>query len=363
MTVYVGSLTYRPVFKSLCCAFGKECERQGYPVKYLFSKYYEWRLSEEIRKKTTFIGNTTDIVSMMIDTLNFKCREKIRKIFTEDTPTHIYMHNYHRLNHLIAGLSKKYGSYFIQQVHEPYTENKRAHGRIDQYLIYLAEHFQGKLLEKTDIAVVSSTMASSLFNKRYRNFSGKKKLIPLLFEDLGGSIGRRQNRKYVTFVGPPVPAKGPETFLEIVDYSIKSGLNLNFLLISDSKVRDSRFYNKSNLKLFYKPKIIEEELGKLIRKSIAVLTPYKRETQSSVIPVSYMYGTPVVSSNTGGLGEFVSHKKTGYLVDKCASIDEWIEGIDYIQKNFSRMTTICRNYFVQNFSGERWGKYLDELLI
>lgn len=30
MTVYVGSLEYSPVFKSHCCAFGNECERQGY---------------------------------------------------------------------------------------------------------------------------------------------------------------------------------------------------------------------------------------------------------------------------------------------------------------------------------------------
>jgi glycosyltransferase involved in cell wall biosynthesis len=28
-----------------------------------------------------------------------------------------------------------------------------------------------------------------------------------------------------------------------------------------------------------------------------------------------MYGTPVVSSNVGGLPEFVHHKETGYLVD------------------------------------------------
>lgn len=363
MTVYVGSLKYSPVFKSHCCAFGKECEREGYTVKYLFSQYYEWMLPEEIKKETTFIGNTTDIISMIIDTLNFKCRKKIRKIFSEGNPTHIYMHNHHLLNFLIAELSEKHGSCFIQHIHEPYTENRKAHGSINQYVIYLSEHFQGKLLEKTDIAVVSSKMASYLFDKRYSNFSGKKKLIPLMYEDFGGSIGNLQDRKYVTFVGPPVPAKGPETFLEIIDHLNKSGLDLNFLLISHSKVRGSGYYSKRNLELFYKPKITDEEFGKLIQRSLMVLTPYKRETQSSVIPVSYMYGTPVVSSDTGGLAEFVSHKKTGYLVDKDARIEEWIEGIDFIRKNLSRMTTHCRNYFVENFSGGNWKKYLNDVLI
>ncbi len=362
MTVYVGSLKYSPVFKSHCCAFGKECEREGYPVKYLFSKSYEWMLPEEIKEKTTFIGNTTDFVSMVIDGLNFRCRKKIGRVFSECNATHIYMHNYHLLNHLIAELSEKHNICFIQHVHEPYTENKKAHGNINQYVIYLSEHFQERLLEKTDVSIVSSKMASSLFDRRYPNFSGKKRLIPLMFEDLGGSAENSQDRKYVTFVGPPVPAKGPETFLEIIDHSNKSGLDLDFLLISNAKVRGSRYYRKNNLELFHKPKITDEEFGKLIQRSLMVITPYKRETQSSVIPVSYMYGTPVVSSDTGGLVEFVSHKHTGYLVDKQARIEEWIEGISFVRKNFSRMTTYCRSYFVEKFSGKNWRKYLGDLL-
>ena len=362
MTVYVGSLQYRPVFKSHCRAFGEQCERQGYHVKYLFSQSYEWMLPEEIRKKTVFIGNTTDIISMLIDASSYRNRKRIIKIFTEDSPTHIYMHNYHLLNHLIADLCGKQGSCFIQHVHEPYTENKKAHGSINQYLISLSEHFQGRLLKKTDVAIVSSNLASSLFDRRYPDFSGKKKVIPLMFEDLGDSVDNLQDRRYVTFVGPPVPAKGPEIFLEIIDYSNKNGLGFNFLLISHSRIRDSKYHNKSNLELFQKPKITDAEFGKLIQRSLTVVTPYKRETQSSVIPVSYMYGTPVVSSDTGGLPEFVSHKNTGYLVKKDAGIEKWIQGIDFVRKNLPRMTAICRNYFVEHFSGENWRKHLADIL-
>lgn len=361
MTVYVGSLKYSPVYKSHCYAFGKECEKQGYSVKYLLNHGYEWMLSEEIKEKTTFVGNSIDILSMMKDAFNFENREKVRKIFSEDDPTHVYMHNYHPLNHYIAKLCKKYGSCFIQHVHEPYVENKKAHGGLHQYWLHLFEYFQGKLLEKADIAIVSSKMASSLFDKRYPSFSGKKKVIPLMYEDLGSSIHDAQDRKYVTFVGPPVPAKGPETFLEIVDYSDKN--NLDFLLISNSRINDSRYYNKSNLKILCKERITDEEFGGLIQKSLAVLTPYKRETQSSVILVSYMYGTPVVSSDTGGLSEFVFHKKTGYLLDRNAETEEWVKGINYVRENLSKMSRDCRNYFVENFSGKNWEKYLHDVLI
>jgi len=363
MRVLVGSLKYSPVYKSHCCAFGGECEKRGYSVRYLLSHAYAWMLPNKIKKKTTFVGNSVDIISAIRDLLDFRNRKKIKESFLEDSPTHVYMHNYHFLNHFIAKLCKKYGSRFIYHVHEPYVENKKAHEGLHQYWLYLFEHFQGKLLHKTDVAIVSSKMASSLFDKRYPNFSGKKKLIPLMYEDLGNPVNNVKDRRYVTFVGPPVPAKSPETFLGIVDYSERNNLGLNFLLISRSQIKESRYYNKSNLEIFYRKRMTDEEFGNLIRKSIMVVTPYKRETQSSVILVSYMYGTPIISSNTGGLAEFVSHKETGYLLDINAKAEEWIEGINYVRRNFSRMSTNCRNYFVKNFSGKNWKKYLDEILV
>jgi len=363
MTVYVGSLKYSPVFKSHCCAFGKACEEKGYSVRYLFSYEYEWMLPEGIRKKTVFIGHSIGIPSMLKDFLSFGNREKLKKAFSDDPPTHIYIHNYHFLNHFIAKLSKKCRSVFIYHVHEPYVQNKKAHGGFHQYWLYLFEHFQNKLLKNTNIAIVSSKEALYLFNIRYPNFTGKKILIPLMYEDLGVSDPDVQDRKYITFVGPPVPAKNPQKILEIIRYSNAHDLGLRFLLISRFKVKDTRFLKERNLKIFYKKRISDEEYGELIKKSIAVITPYKRETQSSVILVSYMYGTPVVSSNVGGLPEFVFHKETGYLLDVNAKAEEWIEGIKYVQKNLPQLSKNCRKHFVENFSGENWHNYLDELLI
>jgi glycosyltransferase involved in cell wall biosynthesis len=362
MTIYVGSLKYSPVFKSHCCAFGRTCEERGYHVKYLFSHEYNWMLSGEVKKKTVFIGHSTDTSSMVKDALNPKNVQLIRKIFLEDRPTHFYMHNYHLLNHYIAKLAKKYNCKFIYHVHEPYTINKKAHGGLQQYWLHLFEFFQGKLIDKADTVVLSSKMAIHLFDLKYPNFHGKKMLIPLMYEDLGDSNINLQDRKYITFVGLPVPAKNPEKFLEIVKYSNINGLSFKFLLISRKKIKNPRFYKEKNLEIFYKERISNEEYGELIKKSLAVITPYRRETQSSVILTSYMYGTPVVSSNVGGLPEFVHHRKTGYLVDLNAKIEEWIEGINYIIENFPTMSRNCRKYFEENFSGKNWEKYLNELL-
>ena len=218
------------------------------------------------------------------------------------------------------------------------------------------------LLKDTDVTIVSSIEASRLFDERYPWFRGKKVEVPLLFEDLGEDVDIVSNRKYLSFIGPPVPAKGPEIFLKIVDCASKRNLFWPFLLISRSQVDDPIFHNRSNLMIFHKNRISDEEFGDLIRTSFVVLAPYKRETQSAGILVSYMYGTPVVSSNVGGLPEFVTSGETGYIVNMDASVEDWIEAISYTLENFHRMSVNCRRYFVETFSGKNWKKYLSAVL-
>jgi glycosyltransferase involved in cell wall biosynthesis len=360
--IYVGSLKYSPVYKSHCCAFGKACEEEGYSVKYFFSREYAWMLPREVMDNTVFVGHSVGIPSMLKDWLNLKNSGMIGRAFSEANPTHVYLHNYHFLNHSVAKICRKYGCKFIYHAHEPYVKNKSAHGGLQQYWLYLNEYAEGRLLQDTDVAVLSSKEASRLFDMKYPMFRGKKVEIPLMYEDLGANTANINERKYITFVGPPLPAKGPEVFCKIVEYSAKNGLDWSFLLISRVKLSNSWINSKSNLKAFFKERISDEEFGNIIKKSLVVLTPYRRETQSSVILVSYMYGTPVVSSNVGGLPEFVRHGKTGYLVDKEAPVEEWIKGIDYVLENFGRVSENCRNYFVENFSGKNWKKYLTELL-
>lgn len=359
--IYVGSLKYSPVYKSHCCAFGEACEDEGYIVKYLFSHEYKWMLPNEIKTKTIFVGNSKDIPALLIDTLNINNLKILKKNISRDKPTHIYMHNYHLLNHYISKLGKKQGYTFIYHMHEPYVKNKSDYGGFARYWLYLNEVMVEKLLLDTDVAIVSSKEASKLFDLRYPWFQGKKKEIPLIYEDLGKEIAPKEQRKYITFVGPTMPSKGADIFLKIIDYSAKHDLGYDFLLLSRTKVNNSSFHNKANLTVFCRNRISDEDYGEIIRKSLIVLVPYKRITQSSVLLVSYMYGTPVVSSNVGGLPEFVKHEETGFLVDKDAPVEKWIEGINYTSANFARMSVNCRNYFVEAFSGKNWKKYLNVL--
>jgi glycosyltransferase involved in cell wall biosynthesis len=360
--IYVGSLEYSPVYKSHCCAFGKACEELGYQVKYLFSRKYEWLLPQSIKEKTIFIGNSTSISSMLQDSLIFKNRNLIAKAFSMDKPTHVYIHNYHLLNHYIASCCKKNNSKFIYHVHEPMVEKKSYHGGFQQYWLYLNEFMDSRLVHNTDIAVVSSKEGLRLFNKAYPWFKGKKLEIPLLYEDLGTKEEIIRSQKIVTFVGPPVPAKGPEILASIADYASKYFPEWIFMLISRQKIKNPLLIGRNNLSVYYKEFISDEEYGDLMKRSSVVLTPYKRETQSSVVLVSYMYGTPVVSSNVGGMPEFVKNGETGYLVDINAPVEEWVKAINSAMHNSQKLSIRCRSFFVNNFSGNNWKRHIKKIL-
>lgn len=361
MNVLVGSLKFTPIYKSHCCAFGNQCKKQGHNVAYIFSSEYKKMLSAELQEESIFIGTSTDIISTFQDTFNYKFRQRLKNAIIKTKPDYIYLHNYHPLNNYIATIIKRTGCKFIYHVHEPYTINKKAHGGIQQYWLYLFEYLQGRLLNNTDIAILSSKEACELFKRRYPTFKGKTKLIPLMYEDLYKGSEKTPKREYITFIGPPVPAKGPNIFLNIIDETNKQSLDYKYLLISRKKIEDSK-YQKRNLQVFHKTLISDGEIGTFLKKSIMTITPYTRATQSSVVLVSYMYGTPVISSNVGGLNEFVHQKKTGYLVDAESNIDKWIDGIRYITKNNKKLSKECRKYFVNTFSESNWSEFIPKLL-
>ena len=45
-----------------------------------------------------------------------------------------------------------------------------------------------------------------------------------------------------------------------------------------------------------------------------VVQPYKSATQSGVTQIAYHFDKPMIITDVGGLGEFVPHEKTGYVV-------------------------------------------------
>jgi len=59
--------------------------------------------------------------------------------------------------------------------------------------------------------------------------------------------------------------------------------------------------------------INNEDVSKYFSAADVVVLPYKSATQSGIIPIAYHFNLPVISTDVGGLREYVKHNKSGYL--------------------------------------------------
>ncbi len=57
-----------------------------------------------------------------------------------------------------------------------------------------------------------------------------------------------------------------------------------------------------------------EVLVSCVRRADVVVLPYRRATQSGIIQLAFGQGTPVITTNVGGLGEVVTNGRTGLVV-------------------------------------------------
>ncbi len=78
--------------------------------------------------------------------------------------------------------------------------------------------------------------------------------------------------------------------------------------------------------------VLNEEVAKYYLSSDIVVLPYRSATQSGILNVAYGFNKPVIVTNVGGLAEFVTEGKTGFVI-KPDSEDEIVKGYEeYLRK-------------------------------
>lgn len=359
----------KPDIFSELVAFGIECEKLGHKITYVFSEHCKWLVDNFCGKlEVEYVGKSFDIKSMAIDyiksyTIN---RDNIKSIFKNNIFDVVFFGNMHPSNKLIGHLAKQYGCKEIWWwLHEPYRRSKKSYGWWKKYYYFIAELMQIPFLKIVDQVIVSSVEAKCAFSKHYPWYSGKVVECPLMLLDYS-KYCKTSNPKYISFVGTAAKSKGIDQFFQLVEYaSIKKPL-LNFQIITSSNI--SKFVNnlnitaKNRLKIVSGDRISDIQLGKAIKNSIAILTPYRQTMQSGVVPAAYMHGVPIISTNVGSMAEFVQHGKTGLLVSVNATMDEWLNSIKIITQRKNMFGKNCRKYYENYHSPENWKKFIPQLI-
>lgn len=158
-----------------------------------------------------------------------------------------------------------------------------------------------------------------------------------------------QDPPYLAFLGRLSPEKGPHLAIEIAK---RSGWHLK--IAGKVDVVDREFF-ETEIKPHIDGKQIEylgeanhAQKSEIMGNAVATLFPITwREPFGLVMVESMVVGTPVIAMNMGSTPEIIAHGQTGFL---CSSVEECVAAID---KSAQLNRRRCREYVVQNFSGQR----------
>ena len=109
--------------------------------------------------------------------------------------------------------------------------------------------------------------------------------------------------------------------------------------------------------------IPNEDVADYFRATNVVVLPYIRATQSGIVQIAFSFGTPVITTEVGGLPEAVDDGKTGYLIrpadptQLAAAITRFFD--ESVESRF-RATIVGQ---VDRFSWDQEIRLIDELLI
>lgn len=354
---YIVSIKYAIGLHKEFILMGRKLKEQGIEVRYLLSRHYRWMHKEPL-SETSFVTNSSNWLTMLIDSLGFFLWRWIKLLFLlkKQRPDFLCLYNPHPLNPFIARLVKRNFPEAITALylHDPYKPDKSSYGFKKSIYIKLVEVIQKLTVRYMDYVISPSEYSAHLYKKYYPEFNGKNYIAPLLIPDKW--VNEKTERRVFSIIGGAHSATGHDTFIEIVNYAAEKDLDYEFVLISSSNI--AKYIEKltengrQKVKIVNKGSITDSEIDEVIRASYAVFRLDKEVTQSGVLPVAYMNKTPIIARDIQGLTQHVDHMKNGYVIPfECLPVDA-VKAMEYVRTNFTELSNNARRAY-----GEVWAEW------
>lgn len=214
---------------------------------------------------------------------------------------------------------------------------------------------------KIDWIITCSPNSRTVYSKLYPSHSKKVYMLPLgphmPVESSKCPPEIKNASDYYLFFGRIDRYKGVDVLLR--SYSLWPGKR-KLIIAGNGQLRpDEIKMAESDTRIILINRFIkDEEMPYLFTNARAVVLPYKDATQSGILPIAYMYGKPVISSEVIGIAQFVENGKTGYV---CSSFDSYICAYNNLEKDgtLKQMSQNARHYYEENLE---WQKNICHML-
>lgn len=361
---YIICLKYGPGHWQHMKSFASCLHNRNYNIRFILSRTFKW-MNKEFTDDTSYLtASRKSFLSVLGDVIIFSVFRwfSFVRILKKYEVSAVLFALWHPLNFFVAKIIKKIHPEvkILYWMHEPYKEDKSDH-KGKELAFTIIEYLQEVLLPLVDIVILHSMRAFNAFKFRYPHYKGEVRVIPLGYKDECKPESAASRAFDITFIGNAAKAKGIDAFFEIVKKNMEIGAGLALQLVTSSRI--DTYLNglqagwEKYLKVINKPAISDDEMREACAISYSVITPYKETTQSGVIPVAFMNGTPVIGTDIEGLHEYITDKINGVYIPKNFSYSDVASALNYIKANFSEMSQNARKSFQEIWSDRNWDKY------
>lgn len=186
-----------------------------------------------------------------------------------------------------------------------------------------------------------------------RNINIKKlSLPPVLNIDYKKKLkSLKKDKICIIFFGRLLKYKGIELLLDSVN-QIQDRINIHLTIAGSGNLSTyKKKIDKINNISIFNDWLKDIDIIKLFDENDICVLPYLESSQSGVVPISFMTGTPIIATNVGGLKEQITNNYNGVIVDKnIKSLTDAILSIYNNKNTYNKFSIACHNTFETKFS-------------
>ena len=316
--------------------------------------YFERKLLKS--KITTVIGDVTECNNDIKEVGELLKRNNYAMVITTDTSSFTIR--------VIKYLKSICSNIFtVITVHDAVHHPSFNASLKSKYYYWSSNLFRERCLVSADCLLFLSSSNMDIFKKTYPNINCYLVCMPLgahipNVKEMKPTELNQSESDYFLFFGRLEKYKCVGNFLKA--YNEHKGTKCDFVIAGNGTLTDEEkeLISLNDRVILIQRYISDEEMVWLFKNSKASVLPYIEASQSGIIPISYYYSKPVITSNIKGLTQFVENGSTGII---CNSKEDYINAMKAIEndKIYESMTFEARNYYDHHLN---WSNNLKEAI-
>ena len=224
-----------------------------------------------------------------------------------------------------------------------------------------------KAAKRADAIIVSSEWAENSFINNYHCIPRKiyVSMFPAYLPDRFEEKKYKRDQLRMLFVGVERERKGADIAIQAF-MSLREKMNNCEVILDIVGLNNEKNLNVNNLNFWGRlDKLNEKDLNifiDLYKKASLFILPTRAECAGIVFSEACLYGLPIFTTNTGGIGSYVVDGYNGFKLDLSA------DGVDFanaIEKNFDSLPILsvnARSFYENNLSVSIWQKKFDDVI-